>query len=136
MVKATKHFSTENKHKKDHGKKITERNDGLGKTSRALVISLDTCRGICYTVAMIKIPEHPRHHKNSEKCTDGSSPCVVCGKPIRHETAQSWVVVVDGGTCLEHPDDADPNAAGYLGGYPIGKGCLRRHPELKPYVQE
>lgn len=62
-------------------------------------------------------------------------PCVVCGAGCNTATAR-MVVVVCGGSHLAIPGGAadDPSAPGYVGGYPIGSCCLRRHPELKPFV--
>ncbi len=60
-------------------------------------------------------------------------PCVVCGKAIEHPTYE--VECVDGSTswCVI-PGTADVSDAGYMGYHPVGVGCLRKHPELKPYA--
>jgi hypothetical protein len=85
---------------------------------------------------MINVPHHPNYHKNSDGMPGECLPCVVCGKPIKMDTARYTVHLHDGGSVLVTEAEAatmDPSAD--LGCYPIGADCLRRHPELRSYVQ-
>lgn len=83
---------------------------------------------------MIEIPDHPNYHDNAEKCEGDEQPCVVCGKPVTGDNV-AYVHVVGGGGYLALPDD-EFDEAGDCGAYPIGAGCLKKHPELKPYAQK
>lgn len=81
---------------------------------------------------MKQIPTSANYAKNSEQPVgDGELPCVVCGKPTKKSTA-AWVTVINGGSHLaENADEATRVDGGYCGAFPIGRECLRKHPELK-----
>jgi hypothetical protein len=63
-------------------------------------------------------------------------PCVVCGRGV----SKGWRVHLhEGGSALvTEAEAAELNATGHenadMYGYPLGRDCLRAHPELKPYV--
>ena len=86
---------------------------------------------------MIDIPRNPRYQENS----DGMGypdyfPCVVCGKPILYVKARYLVQLSDGGNEIISEEEVTTlGQTGEMGLYPIGADCLRRHPEIKPYVQ-
>lgn len=59
-------------------------------------------------------------------------PCFICGVPCNPATAK-LIHLCGGGSLVR--DHADPcGGDGCLAGYPVGPTCLRRHPEIKPYV--
>lgn len=57
----------------------------------------------------------------------GTEPCVRCGAPITHRTAQRWVHMVEGGGALLHPDDEAlyQSGDGDMYWFPIGADCAR-----------
>ena len=68
----------------------------------------------------------------------GTSPCVVCGRPIVEGREAGRLYVHAGGTAVVTEEEYDimetvESGAG-LGGWPIGRDCLRKHPELRPYL--
>lgn len=65
------------------------------------------------------------YSRNSDRCRDGSTPCALCGKPIKDESATHHVVVIDGGAEFG-TEDSDENDRGYMGGFPVGPECLRK----------
>jgi hypothetical protein len=84
---------------------------------------------------MIKIPRSPTAERNN--ATDDAAPCVICGKLVK--APKFMLHVHQGGShAVTAEEAADLNANGGepsdCGGHPIGADCLRRHPELKPYV--
>src|SRR5690242_14568660 len=69
----------------------------------------------------------------------GDYPCIVCGRKVRDP--RYMVHVHGGGLTIATEQEAeelnkDEEGAADMGMYPIGADCLRKHPELKPYVQE
>lgn len=87
----------------------------------------------------IKIPAYDREQYWKNRGDGDKSnhlPCVVCGKQIPLKKARYWVHLHDGGALIvtdaeasEMPENAD------MGVYPVGSDCLRRYPEIKPYVK-
>lgn len=77
----------------------------------------------------------PDYHRNMEKAGDLPT-CVICGRGIKAENPP-MVHLHDGGWCIVTEEEAtalSPNAD--MGFYPIGPECLRKHPEIKPYVHK
>lgn len=62
----------------------------------------------------------------------GSTPCLVCGKPVKNPVY--FLHVVDGGASIIKPDETWDNEAADLGLYPLGADCKKKHPELDEYV--
>lgn len=81
---------------------------------------------------MFEIPRHPNYHKNQCKAPENTSPCICCGKPVKN--AKYWVATWDGYYAVTQDEVGELDPAGDSGGFPIGADCLRKHPELKPYV--
>lgn len=89
-------------------------------------------------MAIIAIPYDRRYEQNFQGETKGESlgPCVICGKAIK-APGKYFVHVMNGGDSVCTSDeDFYVDDAGDLGLQPIGSDCLRRHPELKPYVRK
>lgn len=59
-------------------------------------------------------------------------PCFICGVPCNPKTARLIHLCGGGSLVRDHKDDCKGD--GCLAGYPVGPNCLRRHPEIKPYV--
>ena len=86
---------------------------------------------------MVQRPFSRNYSRNEQTVTTGFTPCAVCGKPIRDGAWPYAVHIHNGGDVIVTEAEAktlDPAAD--LGGYPLGRDCLRNHPELLPYVQE
>lgn len=89
-------------------------------------------------MTIIYIPDHPRNSKNfrGEIRDIHVGPCVICGRPVK-KPGKYFVHVMDGGGSICTPDeDAFVDEAGDLGMQPIGSDCVRRHPELKPFIRK
>lgn len=89
----------------------------------------------------IDIPHTASYNLNCRKVKDGQMPCAVCGKGITMEGHRLWVHIHGGGGELvteteanERNRDGGENADLYF--HPIGRDCLRSHPELRPYVTD
>lgn len=64
-----------------------------------------------------------------------STPCYICAMPIRKDRIKYMLHIhCGGGIAVTEAEAAKLDEAGDLGCHPIGSDCLRRHPELKPYV--
>ena len=79
----------------------------------------------------------PRYHKNVEKLTGSSYPCILCGSPCPNPKYYVWEHC--GGGVVVTPEEggrlnANGESGADLGMQPIGDDCLRKHPELKPYL--
>lgn len=72
-------------------------------------------------------------------CGDNEIRCVVCYQPVKTEDHPLWLWVHDGGAAAVTADEgkrlnADGGEGADLGLQPIGRACLKKHPELKPYL--
>lgn len=80
------------------------------------------------------IPKSKQYDANRERYGHGVNyPCVVCGRPVSNP--KYMVECVNGGVseCVM-PETADTSDPGYMGFFPVGPDCLKKHPELKPFV--
>ncbi len=73
------------------------------------------------------------YHKNSGACPEGTESCAICGRPVKvgassplHSEHPHWAVVIDGGSNWGDAD-SDENDGGYMGCWPVGNDCHRRH---------
>lgn len=90
---------------------------------------------------MINIPFSENYGQNVNKYnaySEGYELCAVCGRGIREEKVKYRVHVWRGSKLLLEeelsamsPEDKDGS---YMGEYALGRDCLKRHPELKPYL--
>ena len=85
---------------------------------------------------MINVPQSDRSSfKGRGRWSADSIPCYICAKPIRKDRIKYMLHIHCGGGVAVTEDEAtNLDGAGDLGCHPIGSDCLRRHPELKPYV--
>jgi hypothetical protein len=81
----------------------------------------------------------PNYDKNSSHLKGSEQPCIICGRAVRNKKYTVWEHC-GGWTVVTRAEGERLNASGRegedLGNYPIGADCLRKHPELKPYVNE
>lgn len=89
------------------------------------------------TAPAIRIPAN--FAPKTRPCRDGESECAVCNRPVKltGRTKMLWVHG-GGGEAVTAAEGERRNAAGEeasdLGLQPVGSDCLRRNPELLPYV--
>lgn len=87
---------------------------------------------------MLAIPTRPMPKGLQRSANKGGfSPCVVCGCGVNTEskTAKMLHVHMGGGTEVEAESlNAGDWRGGDLGMQYVGPDCLRRYPELRPYV--
>lgn len=84
---------------------------------------------------MIEIPYNDKLIERNEKiygCNDGTH-CIICNKPVNTDKHPFWVRIVDNGY-IGTADEGEAEPAADLGYYPIGRDCLKHHPELEQYV--
>ena len=82
---------------------------------------------------MIAIPSNPDFVKYSERCYGNELPCVVCGRPVKKpRTMLHCFEGIDWALDAEEAKTVDP--ASDMGLYPIGRDCLKKNPQLLPYV--
>ncbi len=77
--------------------------------------------------------------RNARTCGDNEAPCVICNRPVKLLARTKMVWVHKGGSHVVTVDEGNRlndagEAGGDLGGQPIGSDCLRRHPEIVPYL--
>lgn len=85
---------------------------------------------------MIKIPFHPNYQQNMDRYSkEYALPCVICGKGAPNTP---YYVIMWGGLHLVTEEESEAmggaNNGAYMGAYPIGQDCKRKHPELAAYV--
>lgn len=83
---------------------------------------------------MIKIPRSSDYSRNADRVKGDESPCVVCGKGVKRESRTLTVHVGYGGGHLLLENEVDYTSDDYCGEHPIGRDCLKKNPDLKPYV--
>lgn len=88
---------------------------------------------------MIEIPYTDDYKKNIERHNFGDSlPCIVCGRPIKAE--RPAMLRIFWGSHIVTDAEAEQIIAEEGGGgdlcyYPIGPDCLRKNPQVAPYVK-
>lgn len=82
---------------------------------------------------MLKIPRSYNYAANARRLRGDDEACCVCGKPIKPGN-NNWVRTWFGSYVVTAAEAETLPPRGDTGAYPIGKGCLRRHPELRPYL--
>jgi hypothetical protein len=85
----------------------------------------------------IAIPRNPS--QKTRPCGDDEAECVICGRPVKLQGHRFFLWEhCGGGTAVTLEEGERLNATGHgggdLGGQPIGRDCLRKHPELKPFL--
>lgn len=84
---------------------------------------------------MVHFQSTDTYHDNAARCQSGSTPCVICGKGIKDSSNPPMVRVHGGwGLIVTDEEAATMVESQDCGGWPIGRDCLKKHPEIKPYV--
>lgn len=85
---------------------------------------------------MIEIPTSPAYGKNFKGIPDNHLPCVVCGKMVR-QPAKNYIRLFWGNFAVTEAEAIEINNPGAdMEYYPVGSDCLKKYPELKPYVED
>ena len=89
---------------------------------------------------MIEIQISNRYEFNRAHFHGDGLPCVVCGKGVNMKTVRYLHLHLGGSHAVTVREADDLSEEGRdnedMGAYPIGACCLRKHPELKPYVED
>jgi hypothetical protein len=83
-------------------------------------------------IAICEMRWGPQESRASGGC------CVCCGRKFRSVKSVRWVEVIDGGSTVAAPGlGVDTNDPGYLGLFPVGVGCARKHfPGFTQWIPE
>lgn len=91
---------------------------------------------------MIEIQSNPDKGYQEDKTganRDDYMPCVVCGRACKTSTHKHWLHLFWSFTAVTDIEAQEiirsEGDSGDLLYYPIGANCLKKHPELKPYVK-
>lgn len=82
-----------------------------------------------------------RYSENQDRfpCKGDAYPCVICGRPCPNPKYMIWCHN-GGNTAVTLAEGHRLNKSGHagadLGMQPIGADCLRKNPQLRPYVDE
>ena len=89
---------------------------------------------------MIDIPRSPVKDRNERIYGDNAGgACIVCSKPINTDRHKLWVRILYGCyicTAAEAEKEEAESPGSDTGYYPVGKECIKRFPQIKPYVEE
>lgn len=66
-----------------------------------------------------------KYHANSDRCESDETPCAICGRGVKDPWPHT-AIVIDGGETWGD-ENSDAGDAGYMGGWPVGSDCHRRH---------
>lgn len=80
-----------------------------------------------------------RYDQNVKATRSEHLPCILCGRECKHPKFFVWEHN-GGGTLVTLQEGEELNEAGHsgadLGLQPIGPDCLKKHPQIKPFVIE
>lgn len=98
-------------------------------------MSLPRLASLGYDKGMLDYKANPDHHEQEQRIKDNltMTPCIICGKGIR-EPWPHTVHLYMGATLVTEEEAKTIDESGDLGGWPIGNDCLRKHPEIRPYL--
>lgn len=88
------------------------------------------------SIATIRNADYWTH---ASKVRGEAYPCIVCGRAAGRSPA--YVRIHNGGddvVTAAEAEELNANGRGMAdcGSYPVGRDCLRQHPELLPYVNK
>jgi hypothetical protein len=90
--------------------------------------------GIGYNKSMLDFTPNRDHHEQEQKIKDfHDTPCIICGRGVKDPW--KYTVHIFWGFTVVTKEEAEtlPESAN-LGAWPIGSYCLKKHPEILPYV--
>lgn len=87
---------------------------------------------------MIEIPISPNFSSNREKLQrDDLEPCICCGKPVKN--VKHFLRVFWGSHAVTYQEANEiiqnQGSGGDMCYYPVGRSCLKKHPELLSYAK-
>jgi len=68
--------------------------------------------------------------KTRSKDIEGSTPCAICGRPVKDDNQKAtWVTVVNGGDdwAKNEYEANNVNDDGFMGGWPVGPDCHKKY---------
>jgi len=80
---------------------------------------------------MIKIHCNPDHRENEQRIKNGETGCFICGKGVKEPWKNSIHVYLGYYAVME---DEKIEEGGDMGMFPVGSDCLKKYPELLPYI--
>jgi hypothetical protein len=87
---------------------------------------------------MIEIKHSENYAKNQSRNKDNAYPCIICGKSVNNP--KHFVRLFYGATVVMETEARaiieKEGEGGDMLYYPVGSDCLKKHPELKPYVED
>lgn len=69
----------------------------------------------------------PRYGENFQKLDNEDPGCAICGRSVAQPYAHTATVVGGGDWAKTHAEVADTSDPGYMGTWPIGPDCHRKH---------
>ena len=82
---------------------------------------------------MLDFARNANYDKNEQRCESDETPCIICGKGVKNPWR--YTVHLFYGNTLVTADEAQSlDESGDLGAWPIGDDCLKKHPEVAPYL--
>jgi hypothetical protein len=83
---------------------------------------------------MLDFTPNADHREQEQRIKDfHDTPCVICGRGVK-EPWKHTVHVYLGFTLITSEEAENIDPSGDLGAWPIGANCLKKHPEIKPYL--
>jgi hypothetical protein len=84
---------------------------------------------------MLDFKPNADYHEQEQRITDNlnQTPCIICGRGVK-EPWKYTVHLYMGATLVTSEEAQTIDPAGDLGGWPIGANCLKKHPEIIPYL--
>lgn len=80
----------------------------------------------------VAIRQSKHYYTESLRCPIGMTPCYICGRAVANQWSHI-ILVGMGGSHAVTLKEGESDIEGFLGGFPIGRSCWRKHPELHPY---
>ena len=83
---------------------------------------------------MLDFKQNSNYRGNEERIRDyHATPCIFCGKGVK-EPWKNTVHIFWGFTLVTKEEAENLNSNGDLGAWPVGTDCLKKHPEIVPYI--
>lgn len=83
---------------------------------------------------MVNLIDLPRHPKRYEGDTGDNDPCIICGRPMKDKNPKFLHLVDRDGLQVVPPDVEYKDGGTDLCYHPVGRGCLKKYPELRLYA--
>lgn len=88
------------------------------------------------TLPQIDLRTYPEHARGPWKRGEGNGGCWLCGHANVGQNPKMLTVEAGTFTCVDPALVTEETLGSSIYLQPIGATCLKKHPELKPYVYE